>query len=129
MWTRQTHLRLQCNPLTLASCLKWRESLTSEYRERPRVDAGGPVFQGGGRADIMQFFGDKWRYGQSSNRRAGRPDGIYGAVRGTHTRATENRVFRIPTEPAIAAGVRRTEAVAGIDERPPEESERPKPWP
>lgn len=72
-----------------------------------------------GRPDIMQFFGDK--YGEKV-----RVVQIGGAAReldgysmelcaGTHTRATgEIGLFRIQSEAAIAAGVRRIEAVAGL---------------
>ena len=72
-----------------------------------------------GRGDIMQFFGDK--YGDLV--RVVQVGGQAGALNGysmelcagTHTRATgEIGLFRILAESAIAAGVRRIEAVAGL---------------
>jgi alanyl-tRNA synthetase len=71
------------------------------------------------RADIMQFFGDK--YGETVRvvQIGGRPLELDGysmeLCGGTHTRATgEIGVFRIVSEAAIAAGVRRIEATAGL---------------
>ncbi len=73
-----------------------------------------------GRSDIMQFFGDK--YGEIV--RVVQIGGQAGAVNGysielcagTHTRATgEIGLLRIVSEAAIAAGVRRIEAVAGLE--------------
>jgi alanyl-tRNA synthetase len=73
-----------------------------------------------GRGDIMQFFGDK--YGETV-----RVVQVGGAAKaldgysmelcaGTHTRATgEIGLFRILGEAAIAAGVRRIEAIAGLE--------------
>jgi alanyl-tRNA synthetase len=77
-----------------------------------------------GRADVMQFFGDKYgetvrvvQVGGHSDGN-GRPalDGYSMELcAGTHTRATgEIGLFRINAEAAIAAGVRRIEAVAGL---------------
>jgi alanyl-tRNA synthetase len=72
-----------------------------------------------GRADIMQFFGDK--YGDVV--RVVQIGGLAGALNGysmelcagTHTRGTgEIGLFRIASESAVAAGVRRIEAVAGL---------------
>ena len=71
------------------------------------------------RSDVMQFFGDK--YGESVRvvQVGGRAGGLDGysmeLCGGTHTRATgEIGLFRITAESAIAAGVRRIEAVAGL---------------
>ena len=73
-----------------------------------------------GRKDVMQFFGEK--YGEKV--RVVQIGGGAGALNGysmelcggTHTRATgEIGLFRIVGENAIAAGVRRIEAVAGLE--------------
>jgi alanyl-tRNA synthetase len=72
------------------------------------------------RSDIMQFFGDK--YGDSVRvvQIGGEPRALDGysmeLCGGTHTRATgEIGLFRIVSEGAVAAGVRRIEAVAGLN--------------
>jgi alanyl-tRNA synthetase len=72
------------------------------------------------RKDVMQFFGDK--YGDTVRvvqigGRAGELNGYSMELcGGTHTRATgEIGLFRIVGENAIAAGVRRIEAVAGLE--------------
>jgi alanyl-tRNA synthetase len=72
------------------------------------------------RRDILQFFGDK--YGETVRvvQIGGRPQALDGysmeLCGGTHTRATgEMGLFRIVAESAIAAGVRRIEAVAGLE--------------
>ncbi len=71
------------------------------------------------RKDVMQFFGDK--YGETVRvvqigGTAGKLDGYSMELcGGTHTRATgEIGLFRIVGESAIAAGVRRIEAIAGL---------------
>jgi len=71
------------------------------------------------RKDVMQFFGDKYgdvvrvvQIGGKSNSLDGYSMELCG---GTHTRATgEIGLFRIVSEAAVAAGVRRIEAVAGL---------------
>jgi alanyl-tRNA synthetase len=72
------------------------------------------------RKDIMQFFGEK--YGETVRvvQIGGQPKALDGysmeLCGGTHTRATgEIGLFRIVGENAIAAGVRRIEAVAGLE--------------
>jgi alanyl-tRNA synthetase/REP element-mobilizing transposase RayT len=72
------------------------------------------------RKDVIQFFGDK--YGDTVRvvqigGGAGKLDGYSMELcGGTHTRATgEIGLFRITGENAIAAGVRRIEAVAGLE--------------
>jgi alanyl-tRNA synthetase len=72
-----------------------------------------------GRSNIMQFFGDKYgdtvRVVQIGG--TGKLDAYSMELcAGTHTRATgEIGLFRILAESAIAAGVRRIEAVAGLE--------------
>jgi alanyl-tRNA synthetase len=69
--------------------------------------------------DVMQFFGDKYgdivrvvQIGGSAKELDGYSMELCG---GTHTRSTgEIGLFRIVSEAAIAAGVRRIEAVAGL---------------
>ncbi len=72
------------------------------------------------RKDVMQFFGDKYgdtvrvvQIGGQANQLDGYSIELCG---GTHTRATgEIGLFRIVGESAIAAGVRRIEAIAGLE--------------
>jgi len=72
------------------------------------------------RKDVMQFFGDKYgdvvrvvQIGGHAHKLDGYSMELCG---GTHTRATgEIGLFRIVGENAIAAGVRRIEAVAGLE--------------
>jgi alanyl-tRNA synthetase len=72
------------------------------------------------RKDVMQFFGDKYgdtvrvvQIGGEANQLNGYSMELCG---GTHTRATgEIGLFRIVSEAAVAAGVRRIEAVAGLE--------------
>ena len=88
------------------------ENAGVSWREVPYADVKA-------RKDVMQFFGDK--YGESV--RVVQIGGAAGALDGysmelcggTHTRATgEIGLFRITGEGAIAAGIRRIEAVAGL---------------
>ena len=72
------------------------------------------------RTDVMQFFGDKYGDWVRVVQIGGKPTGLDGysmeLCGGTHTRATgEIGLFRIVGESAIAAGVRRIEAVAGLE--------------
>ncbi|HRZ58284.1 MAG TPA: alanine--tRNA ligase, partial [Candidatus Paceibacterota bacterium] len=72
------------------------------------------------RQDIMQFFGDKYGEWVRVVQIGGAPTGLDGysmeLCGGTHCRAVgEIGLFRIVAENAIAAGVRRIEAVAGLE--------------
>jgi alanyl-tRNA synthetase len=89
------------------------ENQPVSWKEVPYADVRG-------RADIMQFFGDK--YGDSVRvvQIGGQPGAFNGysmeLCAGTHVRSTgEIGLFRILGESAIAAGVRRIEAVAGLE--------------
>jgi alanyl-tRNA synthetase len=94
--------------------VSWREVAYTEVR---------------GRGDVMQFFGDKYgdmvRVVQIGGR-AGALDGYSMELcGGTHVRGTgEIGLFRITGEGAVAAGIRRIEAVAGVEARRAAESDR-----
>ena len=71
------------------------------------------------RKDVMQFFGDKYGDQVRVVQIGGQKQMLNGysmeLCGGTHTRSTgEIGMFRIVTESAIAAGIRRVEAVAGL---------------
>jgi alanyl-tRNA synthetase len=79
-----------------------------------------PYGEAKSRKDIMQFFGEKYGDLVRVVQIGGKPTALDGysmeLCGGTHTRATgEIGLFRIVGESAIAAGVRRIEAVAGLE--------------
>ena len=83
--------------------VSWTEIAYVEAKERP---------------DIMQFFGDKYGERVRVVQIGGRPNELDGysmeLCGGTHVRATGDiGYFRILGEAAIAAGIRRVEAIAG----------------
>jgi alanyl-tRNA synthetase len=88
------------------------ENAAVSWTEVPHADVKS-------RKDVMQFFGDKYgdtvrvvQIGGHAQKLDGYSMELCG---GTHTRATgEIGLFRIVGESAIAAGVRRIEAVAGL---------------
>jgi alanyl-tRNA synthetase len=72
------------------------------------------------RPDIMQFFGEKYGDWVRVVQIGGQPTGLNGdwmeLCGGTHVRATgEIGLFRIAGESAIAAGIRRIEALCGLE--------------
>jgi alanyl-tRNA synthetase len=72
------------------------------------------------RKNIMQFFGEKYGEWVRVVQIGGRPTALDGysmeLCGGTHVRATgEIGLFRIAAESAIAAGIRRIEAVSGLE--------------
>jgi alanyl-tRNA synthetase len=90
---------------------KIAESASVSWTEIPYVEAKQ-------RADIMQFFGDKYGDVVRVVQIGGTPNELNGysmeLCGGTHVRATGDiRRFKIVSESAIAAGIRRIEAVAG----------------
>ena len=73
-----------------------------------------------GQAEVMQFFGEKYGDLVRVVQIGGQPAALNGysmeLCGGTHCRATgEIGLFRIVAENAIAAGVRRIEAIAGLE--------------
>ena len=73
-----------------------------------------------GRQEVMQFFGEKYGAWVRVVQIGGKPTALDGysmeLCGGTHTRAAgEIGLFRIVAESAIAAGIRRIEAVSGLE--------------
>jgi alanyl-tRNA synthetase len=107
-------------PLTPAQVIDVERLVNERILENAGVSwIEAPYAQVKGRKDVMQFFGEKYGDLVRVVQVGGRPGGLDGysmeLCGGTHTRATgEIGLFRILSEAAIAAGVRRIEAVAGL---------------
>jgi alanyl-tRNA synthetase len=109
------------NPLTAAEVRDMERLVNERIMENADVSATEVPYEAvRERSDIMQFFGDK--YGDTV--RVVQIGGVPGAMDGysmelcggTHVRATGGiGCFRILSEQAVAAGVRRIEAVAGTE--------------
>ena len=110
-------------PLTPQQVADIEKLVNERVLENALVDAKEfPYAEVKNRKDVMQFFGDKYgdivrvvQIGGTRNHSAlnGYSMELCG---GTHVRATgEIGLFRIVSESAIAAGVRRIEAVAGLE--------------
>lgn len=98
------------------------ESLVNErIRENTRIAwCQIPYSEVRGHPDIMQFFGDKYGEIVRVVQIGGEPGKLNGysmeLCAGTHCRATgELGLFRIVSEGAVASGVRRIEALAGVE--------------
>jgi alanyl-tRNA synthetase len=110
-----------CAPLTPLQVAEVEKLVNERILENAGVSwTEIPYAEAKGRSKIMQFFGDK--YGETVRvvqigGAAAKLDGYSMELcGGTHTRATgEIGLFRITGESAIAAGVRRIEAVAGLE--------------
>ena len=110
-----------CAPLTPQQVAEVEKLVNERILENAPVNwTEIPYSEAKSRKDIMQFFGEKYgdqvRVVQIGGK-AGALDGYSMELcGGTHTRATgEIGLFRIVGESAIAAGVRRIEAVAGLE--------------
>jgi alanyl-tRNA synthetase len=91
------------------------ENATVSWKELPFAEVKG-------RQGILQFFGDKYGDVVRVVQIGGEPGDLNGysmeLCGGTHVRATgEIGLFRITSEAAVAAGVRRIVAVAGLEAR------------
>jgi alanyl-tRNA synthetase len=91
------------------------ENASVSWQEMPFADVKG-------RPGILQFFGDKYGDTVRVVQIGGKPGSLDGysmeLCGGTHVRGTgEIGLFRIVSEAAVAAGVRRIEAVAGHEAR------------
>lgn len=108
-----------CAPLTVEQVKAIEKSVNDRIAENGAVSWKEVAYADvRGRADIMQFFGDK--YGETVRvvQIGGTPGALDGysmeLCAGTHTRTTGDiACFKIVSEGAIQAGVRRIEAVAG----------------
>jgi alanyl-tRNA synthetase len=107
-------------PLTLEQVLEIERLVNERIVENAPVAALElPYLEIKNRPEVMQFFGEKYGDTVRVIQIGGKPGSLNGysmeLCGGTHARATgEIGLFRIVSEGAIAAGVRRIEAVAGL---------------
>jgi alanyl-tRNA synthetase len=108
-------------PLTPAQVMDIEKLVNQRILENVPVSwTEVPYASVSGRADVMQLFGEKYGDEVRVVQIGGQPGLLDGysmeLCGGTHARATgEIGMFRIVSESAIAAGVRRVEAVAGME--------------
>jgi alanine--tRNA ligase len=107
-------------PLTPAQVAEVEKLVNERILENSGVTwSEFPYAQVKGRKDIMQFFGEKYGDLVRVVQVGGKPGELDGysmeLCGGTHTRATgEIGLFRIVSESAVSAGIRRIEAIAGL---------------
>jgi alanyl-tRNA synthetase len=110
-----------CGPLTTSRIADIEKLVNERILENAGVSwTEVPYSEVKSRKDVLQFFGDKYgdtvrvvQIGGHAQKLDGYSMELCG---GTHARATgEVGLFRIVAESAIAAGVRRIEAIAGLE--------------
>lgn len=111
----------------VSGALTAQQIIDIEHKINKKIEAGDGVFCNEvpyadvkNRKDIMQFFDDKYgetvRVVQIGGNKLSLDSYSMELCGGTHTKTTSDiRLFKIKSETAIASGVRRIEAVCGVD--------------